>query len=123
MFFDQIKDEDASKCGYVASLSVASNYRRLHLGSLLLHTFEQKVKEKGCVSLSLHASATNKPAVSLYTKNGFEVYDRLDDYYGKDEHGYEMVKRLDQHCKQHDRFDLKNCFTSLFNVVKGFFIS
>ena len=89
----------------------------MHLGTELLKIFEQKVKEKGCVSVSLHASVTNKPAISLYTKNGFEVYDILVDYYDKNEHGYEMLKRLDQEYTIYKQFDLESFLQSLIYVL------
>ena len=86
---------------------------------------EQKLREKGCVSLSLHTSVTNKPAISLYTKNGFKVYDVLVDYYDKNEHGYEMVKSLAQHRKQYKQFDSESFlkyFVCVFFIFALYFV-
>ena len=63
------------------NLAVRDAYRRQGIGDLLVSALEQKLKEKGGVSLMLEVRASNEPAKALYAKKGFAQVGRRPNYY------------------------------------------
>ena len=118
------------KFGYISSLSIASDFRRLHLGSELLGMFERRLVERKIVLISLHASTTNRTAISMYARSGFKICGKLVDFYGENQHGYEMTKKLPSTHKKSSRYKTDRCVIFracfvflglLFYVFKSYF--
>ena len=53
-------------------LGILPEYRGLGIGSRLLEKVIEKAKEFGLEKIELHVYTSNKPAVALYRKFGFE---------------------------------------------------
>ena len=62
------------KVAYLDHLCVDEKYRNNDIGSKLIDEFSKKVEKKGAKYIKLNAFEENIPAVSLYTKYGFEKY-------------------------------------------------
>mmetsp|Transcript_19684 Transcript_19684/g.27681 ORF Transcript_19684/g.27681 Transcript_19684/m.27681 type:complete len:90 (+) Transcript_19684:583-852(+) len=66
----------------MAMLAVDKNYRRLGIGTALVERAVGRMKEKGCVSVTLETEVSNKAAMKLYEERlGFIREDLLVRYY------------------------------------------
>jgi len=73
---------DEKPIGYMAMLAVDKNYRRLGIGTALVERAVGRMKEKGCVSVTLETEVSNKAAMKLYEERlGFIREDLLVRYY------------------------------------------
>ncbi len=57
--------------GYINNVAVRPEFRRKHLGMLLLHTLIEVTTGKGVKSHTLEVRVSNEPAIGLYEKMGF----------------------------------------------------
>lgn len=85
--------------GHVTALSVANDFRRLHLAAELMDRLEQVSDDKKGFFVDLFVRKSNNVAVNMYKKLGYVVYRTVIDYYtspsgGKDEDAYDMRKPL-----------------------------
>ncbi|MEM0296454.1 MAG: ribosomal protein S18-alanine N-acetyltransferase [Zestosphaera sp.] len=80
-------------CCHIASVAVDPSLRRKGLGRMLLKTFEGRCVEAGAEYVWLEVSVFNDDAIRLYRKLGYEVVDRLPNYY-PDSDAYLMRKLL-----------------------------
>jgi ribosomal protein S18 acetylase RimI-like enzyme len=62
----------ATSC-MIEELVVSEGYRRTGIGSRLLNTIVALAREKGCVEVSISAMASNRGAIDLYKRHGFEA--------------------------------------------------
>ena len=62
------------KIAYLDHLCVDEKYRNNGIGSKLIEKFSEISKKKGAKYIKLNAFEENIPAVSLYSKHGFESY-------------------------------------------------
>lgn len=72
--------------GYLGTFGVAPFFRRRGLGSYLLQVacrelVQQTPLRGSCSSIDLHVLASNQAAINLYTGHGFQIQERLRDYY------------------------------------------
>ena len=84
---------------YIDRLGVNVKYLRKGIGNLMLARAGEVAKSKGASYLRLFVVDINKPAISLYEKNGFVkasgIYDEvIDDDLILHEFGYELAIRL-----------------------------
>ena len=56
---------------YLNTLWVNPQYRRLHMGALLLHSLMQQAQQQRFAGVVLHCFNGNAPALALYTRCGF----------------------------------------------------
>lgn len=68
-------------------------YRLKGYGSKLLKYAINKIKETGCLNVTLEVSCNNVPAIRLYESLGFIVEAKRKNYYGNTD-GYLMKKDL-----------------------------
>jgi ribosomal protein S18 acetylase RimI-like enzyme len=61
----------------VTDLYIIDGYRRLGLGSKILHFVEETCKELGIKALELQVERKNVAAQTFYCKLGFERHDRI----------------------------------------------
>jgi len=85
--------------GHVTALSVASEFRRLHLGGELMERLEQVSDDKKGYFVDLFVRKSNDVAVNMYKKLGYVIYRTVIDYYtspsgGVDEDAFDMRKAL-----------------------------
>ncbi|MDD3432148.1 MAG: N-acetyltransferase [Bacteroidales bacterium] len=78
----------------IYSIAVDPARRGMKLGQALIEKATAYARELGLPALSLEVNTENSPAISLYTRNGFEALEILEDYYGKGENALKMIKRL-----------------------------
>ena len=73
---------DASDTGYIGMLAVSQDYRRRGIGKALVRCILQRMKEKGCTSVTLETEVTNTTAQKLYQETfGFVRQELLVRYY------------------------------------------
>lgn len=83
---------------YIMTITVLKPYRRYGIGSTLLNkAIEDCAKSKKIKSMYLHVQEGNDSAMEFYKKHGFEVQERLADYYTElnPPHCYILRKNLE----------------------------
>jgi ribosomal protein S18 acetylase RimI-like enzyme len=69
---------------YIMTLGVLKAYRKLGFGSKMLDYVLEQVKKDATVSyVYLHVQVNNQVAIEFYKKHGFQVIERIEDYYKK----------------------------------------
>lgn len=72
-----ILDEEKDKSNaHLEALIVKEEYRKLHIGKMLMEEAKKRVKEDGYKYMSLKVLSNNTKALGLYEKNGFNEYMR-----------------------------------------------
>jgi len=71
---------------------VARKYRNLGIGSKMLRMVVRKLRSKGIKRISLTVKTSNRAAISLYKKIGFEVVRLSKDHYRNGSDAYLMEK-------------------------------
>ncbi|MDY6805686.1 MAG: GNAT family N-acetyltransferase [Cyanobacteriota bacterium] len=67
-----IDQVEGDRLGHIFLLYVAPEHRRRGIGSALVKIAENWARERGDKQISLQVFTTNKPAVNLYEKLGYE---------------------------------------------------
>ncbi|MHC1582198.1 MAG: ribosomal protein S18-alanine N-acetyltransferase [Candidatus Syntropharchaeia archaeon] len=80
--------------GRIFSIAVDEGYRRKGIGTALLNSAFEILKEKGVDSVRLEVRVTNHPAQSLYRKLGFVDVGFIPNYYRNGEDAIVMRKKL-----------------------------
>jgi [ribosomal protein S18]-alanine N-acetyltransferase len=79
--------------GYVASLAVDPDCRRMGLGTALMDAIRRRFVERGVTRLALHVRNTNVAALELYHKLGFKVEKVMPGYCEDGAPAYLMLRR------------------------------
>ncbi len=79
---------------HIISLGVHPDYRRRSIARNLLGSAVHWGRQMGAEKVTLEVRSQNAPAVSFYSKLNFSVKKELADFYGKDQHGLFMSKKL-----------------------------
>lgn len=78
---------------YIANIAVKSEYRKQGFGKSLVENALSVAKKKGCSFITLEVRVSNRPAISLYEKCGFEgIGERKDFYSAPTENALIMTK-------------------------------
>ena len=81
--------------GHVISIAVLPEHRRRGVGqALMLRAMKSLKEEYGAEEVYLEVRVSNRPAIALYEKLGFEKARVLHMYYLDGEDAYLMVKKL-----------------------------
>ena len=83
--------EDSSR---VLMLGVVPAYRCHGVGSELLSSFESAMNPHHVSSIHLEVLTTNEAAISFYRKNGFEIQERMKNFYVTGEDAFFMRKKI-----------------------------
>ena len=75
------EQEFGMKQGYIAMLAVDKRYRNRGIGSYLVRKGIEAMVRSGCSEIMLETEASNKGALSLYTRLGFVKDDKMVKYY------------------------------------------
>ena len=67
----QLEGAGAERYGYVVTIDVAPELRRVGLGGVLLGEAEQKVKAAGAGRMGLHVAVDNEAAIRFYERLGY----------------------------------------------------
>ena len=79
--------------GEITNVAVSSTYRRMGIADMLLKNLLKEATQKGAVRFILEVRCSNRPAIQLYKKFGFEELGIRKNYYdGID--GFVMSKKL-----------------------------
>ena len=79
---------------HISALSVAPEYRRAGVASLLLDKFEAVSEAHNCWFADLFVRCSNTLAISVYKKRGYYVYRRIKGYYSGQEDAFDMRRPL-----------------------------
>ena len=63
--------------GWIYSLAIDPSYRKKGIGSLLLAQAESVLKKMNCPKVNLQIETWNKEVVEFYSKNGYELEERI----------------------------------------------
>ena len=77
----------------IVSFAVDPDKRRLGIGTKLLATLIETVKQRGATILILEVRPSNSTAIKLYEKFGFQIVDREENYYW-DEDAWIMAREI-----------------------------
>ena len=81
----------------ISQIAVTKEFRRKGFGTILLNEMEKCFPKEGddiVENVTLEVRASNKPAINLYKKQGYEVVVVKPHYYQDGEDAIYMVKRL-----------------------------
>lgn len=81
--------------GYIVTIDVLPQYRRLHIGTALLHEIEHRLAENGVHEIALETATDNESAVSFWKKHGYRSRGVRESYYPNGRDAFAMVKHLD----------------------------
>ena len=87
--------ERSSEFAHIITLDVLESFRRQSVGSLLLQAAEREAASHGVSCMYLETATTNKPAIALWKKHGYGETGTIENYYGRGQHAFEMLKRLE----------------------------
>lgn len=76
------------KKAHIVTFATLPTYRSQGIGAKLLHHI---VKHWSPLPITLNVMCTNKRAIKFYKKHGFTQNKRLKNYYGKNEHGVQLI--------------------------------
>jgi len=68
---------------YITSIAVAPDHRRKGIAQALISAAETGAKERGCDFITLEVRPSNKAAIALYEKNGYEAAGERKNFYTK----------------------------------------
>lgn len=83
--------------GRLYSLAISERARGQGLGQQLLAQAERHARERDCAYLRLEVRPDNTPAIRLYERNGYRLFDRIDDYYEDHACALRYEKRIREH--------------------------
>lgn len=68
--------------GHITALTVAPEYRRLHVARNLIHVLEMVSDHYKGFFVDLYVRCANQVAINMYEGLGYSVYQRVREYYG-----------------------------------------
>ena len=77
--------------GHIISLAVDQNYKRQKIGTKLINTAIATFTKFNIFKITLEVRAENKEAVDFYQSIGFELVEKVDNYYENGEDAFKMV--------------------------------
>ena len=89
-----ILTERNGELSHIITLDVLQAFRRLSVGSSLLEAAEQDAASHGAACMYLETATTNKAAIALWKKHGYGETATIENYYGRGQNAFEMLKQL-----------------------------
>jgi len=80
--------------GYIVTMDVLPEFRRHHVGSLLLAEIERRLAANGVREVALETATDNDSAVAFWTKHGYRNRGIKKDYYPGGRDAFVMAKTL-----------------------------
>ena len=78
----------------MVSIAVLPEHRRKGLGTALLQTAFERMKDRGCQEVYLEVRVTNEEAIRVYEKLNFVKVRTIEYYYSDGEDAYVMARKL-----------------------------
>jgi ribosomal protein S18 acetylase RimI-like enzyme len=75
-------------------LDVHPDFQRIGIGTLLVEKAAKIAKAKKMKALSVHTWETNQKMLDLSAKNGFQVFERIKDFYGRGKDALRLRKEI-----------------------------
>jgi ribosomal protein S18 acetylase RimI-like enzyme len=75
-------------------LDVHPSFQRMGVGTLLIKKAVKIAKARKIQALSVHTWPTNEKMINFSFKNGFEIFERITDFYGKGKDATRLKKRI-----------------------------
>lgn len=82
--------------GRIITIDVLPEFRRLHLGTLLIKEAESRLRAAGATEILLETAVNNAAGVAFWQKHGYRVEGILKNYYPAGLSAYAMIKSLHQ---------------------------
>jgi ribosomal-protein-alanine N-acetyltransferase len=89
-----ILTERVGELAHIITLDVLEACRRQSVGSLLLQAAEREAESHGAACMYLETATTNKAAIALWKKHGYRETGTIENYYGRGQNAFEMLKQL-----------------------------
>jgi [ribosomal protein S18]-alanine N-acetyltransferase len=89
-----ILTERVGELAHIITLDVLEACRRQSVGSLLLQAAEREADSEGAACMYLETATTNKAAIALWKKHGYRETGTIENYYGRGQNAFEMLKQL-----------------------------
>jgi ribosomal-protein-alanine N-acetyltransferase len=80
--------------GRIITIDVLPEFRRLHVGTLLLTEAETHLRAAGATEILLETAINNDPAIAFWTKHGYLLEGIIKNYYPGPLSAYAMIKSL-----------------------------
>jgi ribosomal protein S18 acetylase RimI-like enzyme len=80
--------------GYIVTIDILSQFRRHHVGSVLLTEIERRLAANGVREVTLETATDSDSAVAFWTKHGYRNRGIKKDYYPGGRDAFVMVKTL-----------------------------
>ena len=94
--------EICSEC-YITNICVLPEMRRRGIASALLNAAENGARERGCEFISLEVRVSNRAAIELYEKNGYNALGERKGFYASPvENAYIMTKYLKDNGREYE---------------------
>ncbi|MFZ0521802.1 MAG: N-acetyltransferase [Candidatus Acidiferrales bacterium] len=81
--------------GYIVTIDVLPQFRRLHVGTALLEEIERRLAANGVREVALETATDNDSAVAFWKKHGYRSRGVREGYYPNGRDAFSMVKSLD----------------------------
>lgn len=86
--------EARRRSGHIITIDVVAEARRLGVGSALLQSAEDQLREAGARTVALETAVNNEAAIRFYKQKGYFVEKTVRGYYSGQLDALEMVKEL-----------------------------
>ena len=94
--FSHLRRLGLARKGHIVSVAVKERHRGKGVGTILMKTAQDAMKEKGGTECYLEVRVSNSGAISLYGRLGYRQAGRLEAYYKDGEAALVMVTPLPQ---------------------------
>lgn len=82
---------------HISAISIAPEFRKLGIAKLLLDWFESaSEKVHFCYFADLYVRVTNKVAIEMYKRRGYQIFREVVGYYSGEENAFDMRLPLDR---------------------------
>ena len=83
-----------SGIGHVVTIDTDEKYRRHGLGSLLMKSVEDRLRDAGCHGMVLETAVDNAAAIAFYKRLDYSILKTIPHYYQGRLDAYVMIKQL-----------------------------
>jgi [ribosomal protein S18]-alanine N-acetyltransferase len=81
--------------GYIVTIDVLPQFRRLHVGTALLQEIERRLVANGVREVALETATDNESAVAFWKKHGYRSRGIREGYYPNGRDAFAMAKALE----------------------------
>ncbi|MFG1921096.1 GNAT family N-acetyltransferase [Cryptosporangium sp. NPDC048952] len=89
-----VPDGNRVACGWILSIAVLPEHRRIGIGNQLLAVAEEHLRSRGCTEARTTVRPGNIPSQCLFRRRGYLQSSSMSDYFGPGEHRLLLAARL-----------------------------